>query len=149
MLFLVFSPAEAAMTIGGYLLVGLIGLPVGAGFKGGPAWLFGPTGGFLIGFLAAAIIVGLLRWAVADRSMRFLTSMAFDAVIGLLTIAIYYCCGVTWLVLSTGMALTIAISIAVLPFVVPDGIKLAVAISGARALRKTLGGIEAGRRVGS
>ena len=43
-----------------YLLIGLVGIPVFSGFTGGPAKLAGPTGGYIIGFIAMAIIAGLV-----------------------------------------------------------------------------------------
>ena len=50
----------ALMTIGVYLLLGLLGVPVFAGFRGGPAALFGKTGGYLLGYLLCALIVAAL-----------------------------------------------------------------------------------------
>ena len=43
-----------------YLLIGLVGVPVFSGFTAGPAKLFGPTGGYLIGFIPMAIIAGIV-----------------------------------------------------------------------------------------
>ena len=49
--------------VAAYLLLGLAGLPVFSGFRGGPGVLLGPTGGYILGFLASA----LLYWAVTAR----------------------------------------------------------------------------------
>ncbi len=53
----------AAATVALYLIEGLLGLPVFAGAVAGPAYMFGPTGGYLLGFLASAAFVGF----AADR----------------------------------------------------------------------------------
>ncbi len=52
-------PLYAVASIGVYLLIGLVGLPVFSGFVGGPGVLFGPTGGFLIGYFCLAGAVSL------------------------------------------------------------------------------------------
>ena len=49
-----------------YLLIGLVGIPVFSGFTGGPQKLFGPTGGYLIGFIPMAVIAGI----VIDKCMK-------------------------------------------------------------------------------
>jgi biotin transport system substrate-specific component len=54
---LVLNLGPALTAIVGYLILGAIGLPIGAGFKGGIGWLIGPTGGFLFGFLLAVLFV--------------------------------------------------------------------------------------------
>ena len=67
-----FGPKLGSMTIGLYLLEGLAGLPVFAQWRGGPAVFLGYTGGFLIGFLAAAYVTGFLAQIGWDR--RFITT---------------------------------------------------------------------------
>jgi biotin transport system substrate-specific component len=44
-----------------YVLLGVIGLPVFAGFKAGIGILFGPTGGFLFGFIISAYVIGKIK----------------------------------------------------------------------------------------
>lgn len=58
---LILKPKEAGMTVLVYLLMGLIGLPVFSGGTGGPAKLFGPTGGFYFGFLCAVLVISLCK----------------------------------------------------------------------------------------
>lgn len=58
---LLLKPKKAAMTIGVYLLMGLIGLPVFAGGTAGAGKLFGPTGGFYFGFLISVVAISLLK----------------------------------------------------------------------------------------
>ena len=54
------KPKQAFTVVGVYLLLGLIGIPVFSGGTGGPGRLFGPTGGYLFGYLAAATIVSII-----------------------------------------------------------------------------------------
>src|ERR1700757_150507 len=63
-----FGARLAGATVALYLLEGLIGLPVFAGDIAGPAYMAGPTGGYLIGFLVAAVAIGFLAERGWDRS---------------------------------------------------------------------------------
>ena len=74
-----------------YLTAVLLGLPVFAGFKAGPAALFGPTGGYLIGFIGAAFVVGLWMEMSARRAFQV------ACVAGLLGVAVIYVVGAGWL----------------------------------------------------
>ncbi len=105
-----------------YLLIGLLGLPVFSGGAGGPAKLFGPTGGYLIGFIFMALAAGL----VIDRTeKRYLHAIAMIA-----GIAICYLFGTIWFVrVYTGadgakMSFGAALSICVYPFLIGDAVKM-------------------------
>ncbi len=67
---LVLGPLWGASAIVLYLLVGLLGLPVFAAGTGGPAHLAGPTGGYLLGFLPAAVVAGLIARPGHGRPLR-------------------------------------------------------------------------------
>ena len=123
-----------------YLMEGISGLPVFSS-GGGPAYLLGPTGGFLIGFAPAAFIVGWLAERGFDRNplSLFGAMLAGDAVIFLL--------GFVWLAwfatLSSGaigVGAAAAFSGGVLKFVLGDLVKLALAAAlvsaGARLVRR-------------
>ncbi len=102
-----------------YLLLGLVGLPVFAGGSHGLAVLTGPTGGYLVGFLLAAYLIGKLAARQLDR--RILTALlAFLA-----GMAVIYICGVAWLSLFLGFKG--AILGGLVPFLIGDAIKLAAA----------------------
>lgn len=99
----------APVSVGMYLLLGAIGLPVFAGGTGGLQAFYGPTGGYLIGFLvASAIIAGITHSK---------NSWLADA-IGLLggSIAIFTL-GVVWLMLKLGLNITQALGAGFLPFI--------------------------------
>ena len=72
-----YGPKLGAATVASYLALGVQGLPVFAGAVAGPAYLFGPTGGYLLGFVIAAYAVGRLAAARWDRSpVRMAAAMA-------------------------------------------------------------------------
>ena len=95
-----YGPYLAASTVGAYLMLGAQGLPVFAGTpeKGiGLAYMMGPTGGYLLGFLIAAYAVGLLARAGWDRNWL---SMAAAMAVGILCV---YIPGVVWLSAGFGL----------------------------------------------
>jgi biotin transport system substrate-specific component len=106
-----------------YVAAGLAGLPFFANGNAGLGVLVGPTGGYLIGFIAAAMLVGWLAERGWDRSPWL---MALAMVLGN---AIIYLCGVgQLLVVVHGLTLMQAFQVGVLPFLIFDAIKLIVAV---------------------
>ncbi len=119
------------VSVGIYLLVGAVGLPVFAEGKGGMAHLLGPRGGYLFGFAAAACLAGL----VSERGQ---SRMAFDGLAVILGTIVVYACGVPWLKMQTGMSWQKAWTVGMLPFLLPDVVKAVAALFLARALRPLL-----------
>ena len=116
---MVYGPRLGGVTVAAYLMQGLIGLPVFAGGAFGVATLLGPTGGYLGGFLIAAVVVGFL----AERGMgRGIMSTIFAMMIGNVII---YVAGASWLASFIGAEK--ALTAGVLPFLYGDILKLAVA----------------------
>ena len=108
-----------------YLLLGLVGLPVFSGFRGGAAALLDATGGFLWGFLAAALVY----WAL--ERLGKLPAMGF----GMLAC---YACGCWWFSVYAGDGgLKAAALTCVVPYLIPDAIKLWLAHCVSRRLQKT------------
>jgi biotin transport system substrate-specific component len=115
-------------TVGLYLLEGAMGLPVFA-TGGGLAYLVGPTGGFLLGFVALAAIVGF----AADRGASGKPLALFSAM--LVGDAVMFVLGFAWLVIMAGQAgwidqtnvIASAFAKAVQPFVIWDILKMALA----------------------
>jgi len=100
-----------------YIVEGLAGLPVFAGGTAGLTHLLGPTGGYLVGFLAAAFLTGLLaERGLARRWLGALVVLVAGNVV-------LYIPGVVWLGAYTGMGK--AVSLGFLPFVVGDALKTA------------------------
>jgi biotin transport system substrate-specific component len=126
-------------TIALYILEGLSGLPVFAGAMAGPAYLFGPTGGFIVSWLLVAVIVG--RAADMGLSRRVLPLFA----VMLAADALSFAFGYGWLVVvlsslkgvSIGAVMGSAFDGAIKPFVVWDILKMAfaaVSVTGAWSL---------------
>jgi len=135
---LVLTPKEAVVAVGGYLLLGVIGLPVFAGFSGGFGILLGPTGGFLVGFFIGSLVAALLRNVIKPRLTGKRSLMALDIFSILVVILIYDVMGMLWFMHITGSAFMAAITLSVLPFIVPDIIKAVAAFTCAQPIRIAL-----------
>lgn len=110
-----------------YLVLGAVGLPVFSGFRGGAGALLGATGGFLFGFL----FMGLIYWLVTALTKKPVLGL----VLGFLAL---YTCGTLWFGFLyapengwVGILLT-----CVVPYLIPDGLKLALSIYLASRLRR-------------
>jgi biotin transport system substrate-specific component len=103
-----------------YLVMGAIGLPFFAGGAHGLSVVTGATGGYLIGFIVAAYVIGLLAERGLERSIR--TSI----IPFLVGTVIVYACGVTWLATVIG-SFGKAITLGLVPFLIGDVIKLIAA----------------------
>lgn len=102
-----------------YLLEGAVGLPVFAGGMSGLAYMLGPTGGYLIGFVCAAFVAGLLAEKRWDRRPQ---KSALAMLLGNLVI---YVCGLSWLARFVGVDKALALGFC--PFIAGDLMKLALA----------------------
>ncbi|MGO8683106.1 MAG: biotin transporter BioY [Thermoleophilia bacterium] len=121
------GPWLGALSMCAYLLVGMVA-PVYAGGTSGIGVLFGPTGGYLWGFVFAAWSVGWLRSRIRDQ--RLLPTVAISLA-GLLPI---YALGTLWLATQQHIGWYAAIGVGVAPFVLFDAVKTLVAALAARAL---------------
>lgn len=118
----VLNAKQAFMTMLVYLLVGLAGVPVFTGGSAGPGKLFGPTGGYIIGFLATAVFLAYFK----GEKYNFKRYALLGCVIG---IPLIYVFGVVQLKLITGMGWDKAIMTGALPFIPLDIVKcLAAAV---------------------
>ena len=100
-----------------YILVGLAGIPVFTGGTAGPGKLFGPTGGYILGFLVAATAIAFLK----GRGYNFLR---YSLVGVCIWIPVIYAIGAGQLMLLTGMDLQEAFFVGVLPFAPLDIFKV-------------------------
>lgn len=103
-----------------YIALGALGLPVFAGGESGLAYLSGATLGYLVGFVMAAYVIGLLAERGLERSVR--TSI-LPFLVGTIII---YVCGIAWLTVVLG-SFGEAIMAGLLPFLIGDAIKLIAA----------------------
>lgn len=117
--------ARGTIAVAVYLLLGAVGVPVFAGFTGGLGILLGSTGGYLLGFL----LTGLVYW-LFERLGRSLWLRVAALLLGL---ALCYAFGTLWFIevysrANGPLSVMTALSWCVLPFLLPDGLKLALAL---------------------
>ena len=111
------GPWRGTAAVGLYLALGAVGLPVFAGFSAGFPVLFGPTGGFLWGYLLCVMVAGLL----CRDHRRGLLPLRLAA-----GTVVLYAAGIMWMWLSTATPLGV-VCLTVLPAVGGDIVKIAVA----------------------
>ncbi len=127
---------RGTMSILVYILLGAIGVPVFAGFSGSLSALLGTTGGYIIGFLAA----GLIYWLVTALLGEKLVVQAAAMVLGNL---VCYAIGTVWFVevysaTNGAVGFAMVLSWCVVPYIVPDAVKLVLALALGKRLRKIL-----------
>lgn len=108
-----------------YILLGAVGLPVFAQFTGGVGILFGSTGGYIIGFLFSAAVYWTLERAIGNKSVLKITALAP-------ALLVCYAFGTAWFMVvyarqAGAVGLGTALGWCVLPFIIPDLVKLALA----------------------
>lgn len=126
------------VSVGVYLLVGIAGVPVFAGGHAGPGVVAGPLGGFLVGFVVAAFLMGV----AGDIARRMggvgggvLGVLVLGAAVSSLSV---YAVGLPWLMTVTGMSAGKAATVAFLPFILGDALKAVVAVLVVRAVDRAL-----------
>lgn len=128
----ILGPRMGALSQIIYIILGGIGLPVFAGGKAGFGTLAGPTGGYLIGFIAAAYAIGK---ACDLKTNPSATRIAGSFILGTLIIYIF---GIIQLSQWMNGNLKNAVLVGLLPFIIGDGVKLAIATTVAVRLRRIL-----------
>ncbi len=114
-----------------YILLGLAGMPVFAGFTGGPQKLFGPTGGYIVAYILTALIAGYAVEHFYDNVFLQFAGM-------FLGLIVLYVIGTIWLAFQAHMTFLQALSAGVLPFVIFDIMKIVLALFVGRAVRSRL-----------
>lgn len=114
-----------------YLLIGLAGLPVFSGFSGGPGKLFGPTGGYLAGYLFLVWISGWFFEHFPGKRTLQLLGMTLG------TAALYFF-GTLWYAMQAGVTFGAALSAAVLPFIPGDLCKMFLVLLIGEPVKKAL-----------
>lgn len=130
---LLLAPRWAMAAVGVYLLAGALGMPVFAGATGGIGRFLGPTGGYLVGYVPAVLLVS---WV----GRRFDRRPAADVAAMVVAMAVVYALGVAWLKTLTGMDWGQAAAAGMLPFLPGDAVKIAAALPIARTLRPIVDG---------
>lgn len=130
------GPKYGTLSLTVYTLIGAVGAPVFSGFRGGFSVLAGPTGGYIIGYIAAAFIAGLICHSLAGAASGK-GSAVIKCVIGLiLALAACYALGTLWFIISTGTGLKAAFVACILPFLPGDALKIIAATILIQKLRR-------------
>lgn len=124
---------DALFTVVVYLLLGAVGVPVFSGFQAGLGVLLGPTGGYLMGFAAGMPVAGaIMRASVLPRR-------ACGVAAGVALLAVSYVLGTLQLMNVYALDAPAALAVAVVPFVVPDVVKVAASVGVAERVNRALG----------
>ena len=122
---LILGPLEGTLCLSVYLFLGLAGLPVFTA-GGGPAALFGPTGGFLFAMLLGAPLAGLIAFISGNRPRWWLDALAL-----LLYTFLIYLGGTLWFMTQT-------LAVTCLPFLPGDALKIVLAVILSGRLRPSV-----------
>lgn len=117
-----------------YILIGAVGLPVFSGFAGGLGKLLGMTGGYIVGFLVSALLMWAMEALFGSKKWVLPVSM----VVGLIAC---YAFGTAWFMVvytSSKGAITLGavLGMCVIPYIIPDAVKIAVALLLTKALKR-------------
>ena len=109
-----------------YVLMGLIGLPVFSNFNGGVGYLMGPTGGYIVGFLFTALVYWLFEKLFGKKLLCRILAMALGLIV-------CYAFGTFWFVevysrANGPISVAAALGLCVLPFILPDAVKISLAL---------------------
>ncbi len=107
---IVLGPKLGALSMLVYVLMGGVGLPVFASFRGGLNMLIGPTGGFLLSFPLMALIIGLGVKYIKEKPILFWTFLILGTVLN-------YVVGTAMFCLSTGSSVSAGLAACVIPFI--------------------------------
>jgi biotin transport system substrate-specific component len=121
------------VSVGLYLLIGIIGVPVFSGFSGGFQKLAGVTGGYLAGYLPCAFLSGLGSERAEQAGKKRILPMMM-----VLGTAVLYTVGTAWFMIQTGNGLGAALGLCVLPFLPGDAVKIAAAALLAAPVKKAV-----------
>lgn len=133
---LLLLPEYAFLSVLTYVLIGLIGIPIFSGFKGGISYILSPTFGFLISFIVGAYVISKLAYG----KTKF-TSILSALIIGEI---IFYAIGLPYMylvltkVVGTPMTFSKVLSVGMTPFIVPDLVKAIIAAIIAPKIRKAI-----------
>ncbi len=116
-----------------YILMGLIGIPVFAGFKAGTATLFGATGGYIFGFVFLALIPAFFK-LIRVKNQWGQTAIYYAGM--LLGLAVCYFFGTDWFTVVYDCTIEYALTLCVIPYILPDLCKLALAALLVKRLEK-------------
>lgn len=126
---------DGLITVIVYIILGAVGVPVFSKMTGGLGIVLGTTGGYIIGFIFTALAVGL----ITKKFGRSVVVLAISMVIGLI---LCYAFGTAWFIIvyskaKGAVSIGTALSWCVIPYIIPDLVKIALAITIVKAVDKT------------
>lgn len=125
------GPIKMSISVLIYLLIGVVGLPVFANYKSGPGVIVGPTGGYLVGYIVLTLVSGFIIHKDINN-IRY-------TIIGLVTgNLLVYAIGTAWLSYSMKLTFVNALMIGVVPFIIADAIKMALAVYLGKIIRRRI-----------
>lgn len=113
-----------------YVLIGAVGVPVFSGFSGGLGKLFGPTGGYIIGFIPMAVLAGLVIDKYRNRGVQMVAMIVGTAVC--------YAFGTAWFCVVMDSTVSAALAMCVFPFIPGDLAKMVIAMLVGPMIRSRL-----------
>lgn len=119
-----------------YLLLGVVGLPVFAGFSSGIGYILGNTGGYLVGFILSALVMWAMEYLFGKKKLV----LGFSMVLGLMACYIF---GTIWFMLvyannSGEIGLWTALGWCVFPYIIPDILKIVLALTLCKRLARVI-----------
>ena len=114
-----------------YILIGVVGLPVFSSFAGGLQIISGYTGGYIIGYIPCAFIIGMLTDKYENNKIIYPVSMVTGT-------AICYLCGTLWYMYRAECGFSQAVTICIIPFIIGDIIKIIAASCIGITLKKRI-----------
>lgn len=128
---LLLKPKKAGITVGIWILLGLVGLPVFSNGTGGFGVLAGATGGYIIGYLIAVMIISFVKGTKNNVIRNTVSVIAVG-------IPVIYAIGVPWFKMVAGLDWKAAILTGLVPFIVGDLIKAVASVCIAKPLYRVV-----------
>jgi len=131
---------KGLLVISTYLFLGMIGMPVFSGGTAGPGVLFGPTGGYMLGWFA----IGLISWlgqVLAERAVKTGNPIWQQIVPAMTGLLVCYTFGTLWYIfvyadVTQQTGIIAILSVCVFPYILPDIIKLVLAYTVSKRIKK-------------
>ncbi len=117
---------NGTITILLYTVLGLVGVPVFSGFSAGPGHFLGATGGYIIGFVLCALVYWLVTKILGNNRRATISGLSLGLITCYITGTLWY--AVVYLGEISVKSLSSAIIVCIAPFIIPDIIKLIVAV---------------------
>lgn len=128
---------KGSVAVAAYIVLGIVGVPVFSGFSGGVAHLFGMTGGYILGFIPAVIVTGLIMRGNTTNSKKItFLSISVGNIICYIFGACYY--SVIYVNSSFWEGMYVSLVTCVVPYIIPDIAKLFLTVSLWNGLRKII-----------